>query len=404
MEVKAPIPPNELKRIINLADFDLDYAEIQESLGELTQLAAKIAGTNISMINLIDSLTQWTIAQEGIDLSQMSREDSVCQYTILSKEFLEIKDLRSDDRFKDKFYVVEQAKLTYYCGVPLVSAEGYHIGALCVMDQMGKEISSDKIELLKIIALEVVRRLSDIRQIHELRKKDKEASQTLKKVAHDIRGPLSGIVTLAKMTKDDGNNNSKEEMLEVIQMIYTSGNSLLEFAEEIFNTASNLQLDTQELTSNDLNLILLKDKLQKLFNPQAINKEIKFKVYADSRGNLVPFARTKLLQITGNLISNAIKFTPEGGNVTVDLDLATGTVTNILRIVVTDTGVGLSKEQIDFILKGTPNSTSGTDGEQGHGFGMYLVKLLIESLNGTITIQSTPAAGTRFEVVIPQNH
>ena len=57
MEVKAPIPPNELKRIINLADFDLDYAEIQESLGELTQLAAKIAGTNISMINLIDSLT-----------------------------------------------------------------------------------------------------------------------------------------------------------------------------------------------------------------------------------------------------------------------------------------------------------------------------------------------------------
>jgi GAF domain-containing protein len=357
MQVKAPIPPNELKRIINLADFDLDYAEIQESLGELTHLAAKIAGTNISMINLIDSLTQWTVAKEGIDLSQMSREDSVCQYTILSKEFLEIKDLRSDNRFKDKFYVVEHPKLTYYFGVPLVSAEGYHIGAICVMDQIGKEISSDKIELLKIIALEVVRRLSDIRQIHELRKKDKEASQTLKKVAHDIRGPLSGIVTLAKMTKEDGTNNSKEEMLEVIQMIYTSGNSLLEFAEEIFNTASNLQLEAHELTSNDLNLMMLKDKLQKLFNPQAINKAINFKVNADSRGNLVPFARTKLLQITANLISNAIKFTPEGGSVTVDLDLATGTVNNILRIVVTDTGVGLTNEQIDFILKGTPTSS-----------------------------------------------
>jgi sensor histidine kinase regulating citrate/malate metabolism len=76
---------------------------------------------------------------------------------------------------------------------------------------------------------------------------------------------------------------------------------------------------------------------------------------------------------------------------------------NILRIVVSDSGVGMGQEQIDYIIKGHPSSTSGTDGEQGHGFGMYLVKLLVDSLNGTMAIQSAPNQGTHVEIVIPQS-
>ena len=270
------------------------------------------------------------------------------------------------------------------------------------MDKKEKEIPANKLVLLQLIAKEIVKRLTDIQLIQQLRNEANESKETIKKVAHDIRGPLSGIVNLAQLTREQGADNRMDDMLEVMEMIQTSGNSLLEFAEEILSPELKVPEHPVHLGRHELNLYLFKDKLQKLFAPQAIHKQISFEVNTISKSDTVPFAKNKLLQITGNLISNAIKFTPEKGAVTVDLDLAPGSNANILRIVVSDTGVGMAQDQVDFILKGHPSSTSGTDGEQGHGFGMYLVKLLIDSLNGTMAIHSAPGKGTRFEIVIPQ--
>ena len=147
-----PIPENELERITKLSELDLDYSEIKDSFNDLARLAAKVVGTSISLVNLIDSFTQWTVSNYGLPLEQMTRADSVCQYTIVSKESFEIKDLSEDDRFKDKFYVSGPPRVRYYFGVPLQTSDGFHLGALCVLDSTGKEITPEKVELLKIIA------------------------------------------------------------------------------------------------------------------------------------------------------------------------------------------------------------------------------------------------------------
>src|SRR5213075_1443343 len=99
MNVAPPMPSNEMDRLLKLSEFDVDYADVQESLKDLTKLAAKVAGTSISLVNLIDTFTQWTISNFGLPLEQMAREDSVCQYTITAKESFEVKDLPTDDRF-----------------------------------------------------------------------------------------------------------------------------------------------------------------------------------------------------------------------------------------------------------------------------------------------------------------
>ena len=113
------VADHEMKRVISLAELDLDYSDMQDALGELSKLAATVAGTEISLINLIDSFTQWTISQYGFPLEQMPREDSICQYTIHTKEYFEVKDMAGDDRFKDLSYVKDESKLKYYFGVPL---------------------------------------------------------------------------------------------------------------------------------------------------------------------------------------------------------------------------------------------------------------------------------------------
>ncbi len=395
-----PIPENEMERIISLSDYDLDYTSFQDSFKDLAKLAAKVAGTEISLINLIDSFTQWTITNHGLDIEQMPREESVCQYTIAgSADHFEVPDLKADERFKDRFYVVDEPNLRYYYGIPLKTNEGHNLGALCMLDKDLKTLSPEKVELLKIIADEIVNRLNAHRLITGLKTRLHEANETKKKVAHDIRGPLGGIIGLAQVISEQGHENEIEEVLEFINLIQRSGRSLLELADEILTADKPAQRD---LKADEFNLIVFKDKLEKLYTPQAVNKKIGFTVNTSVNSSTIPFSKNKLLQITGNLISNAMKFTPLSGKVTVDLSLKIEETQNLLQINVTDTGVGLSQQAIDSILSGKAQSTGGTSGEQGYGFGLALVKHLVDSLKGTMHIYSQPDNGANFEVVLPQ--
>ncbi|MBB5397599.1 GAF domain-containing sensor histidine kinase [Mucilaginibacter sp. AK015] len=396
---KQPIPKNEMERVISLADYDLDYTSFQENFKDLAKLAAKVAGTEISLINLIDSYTQWTITNHGLDIEQMPREDSVCQYTIAGNGgHFEVPDLRADDRFKDKFYVADDPSLRYYYGIPLTTDDGHNLGALCMLDKSVKTLSPEKEELLKIIAGEIVNRLNVHRVITGLKTKLHEANETKKKVAHDIRGPLGGIIGLAQVISEQGKENEIDEVLEFIELIQRSGRSLLELADEILTSDK----PAPDLKADEFNLIVFKDKLQKLYTPQAINKKIMFIVNTSANSATVPFSKNKLLQITGNLISNAMKFTPVNGKVLVDLSLEIEESHNLLKIRVTDTGIGLNQDAIDTILQGRAGSTSGTLGEQGYGFGLALVKHLVDTLHGSMYIHSQPGHGASFEVILPQ--
>jgi signal transduction histidine kinase len=391
----TPIPVNELDRLLNLSDFDIDYSNHQESFKDLAKLAAKVAGTEISLVNLIDTYTQWTISHHGLEIDQMSREDSVCQYTIMGDTGYEVKDLTADDRFKDKFYVADGPNLRYYYGVPLEN-EGVNLGALCVLDNQARNITPEKAELLKIIADEIVNRLKGIKAISNLKLKLNEANEDKKKVAHDIRGPLGGIVGLARIIAEQGHDNQIDEVLDFVNMIHKSGHSILELADEILSNN-----EVRPLKSDEFNLLLFKDKLEKLYAPQARNKNIKFAVNISPEKATTPFAKNKLLQIIGNLISNAMKFTPADGKVTVDMDIVAAETGSKLKINVADNGIGLNQESIDKILSGKASSTSGTGGEQGYGFGLALVKHLVEGLNGTMAIHSKEGYGTTFSLSLP---
>jgi hypothetical protein len=303
--MNQPIPSNEAERVWALTEYDIDYADTASLLKDLVELAAKIAGTKISLVNLIDTYTQWTVANFGLPIEQMSREDSVCQYTIVNHEGFEVKSLSSDDRFKDKFYVAGDPNLEYYFGIPLATPDGFNLGALCVLDTATKELSPDKIELLKIVAKEVVNRLHTIKYIQSLKSKVQHVNENSKKVAHDIRGPLSGIIGLAKMVTEHGAGQNVDDILEIMKLIHRAGNSLLDLATDILNAED--QQANGHIPKSDFTLVSLKEKLEKLYTPQASNKQINLVFNITVGQELKPIPKNKLLQITGNLITNAIK-------------------------------------------------------------------------------------------------
>lgn len=395
--ISAPVPENELERILTLSEFNVDYTSLHDQFKDLAKLAASVAGTEISLVGLIDAYTQWIISGHGMEIEQAPREETVCQFTLMEKDHLEIQNLSNDSRFQQKPFVTDEPKLRYYFGLPLI-ADGYNIGTLCMLDRNARKLEPEKTELLKIIAAEIVSRLKTYKVIESLRTKVTEATDTKNKVAHDIRGPLAGIIGLAQIINDRGKENKLDEVLEFINLIHKSGSSLLDLADEILSAENKSEV---RVKGDELNLKIFREKLDKLYIPQAKAKDVKLEIYISPETETVPFFKNKLLQITGNLISNAIKFTPKGGQVNVSLVLTEKENPNVLRITIQDTGTGLSKEQIANILEGKSATTSGTNGEHGYGFGLALVKRLIEGLRGTLNITSDQNGAT-FQVILPQ--
>jgi len=403
MNIIPPVPANEMGRVINLSGYDLDYSDLQDSFKGLAELAAKIAGTHVSQINLVDSFTQWTVSSYGIPADQIAREDSVCQYTIVSEKSFEVKNLLADDRFKEKPYVTGGQQLRYYFGVPLTTDDGYNVGSLCVMDKThGKEIDQGKLGLLENVAVEIVNRFAAMKLIQDLKNDLQEADQTRRKVAHDIRSPLGGIISLAQLIGMQEGNGRMDQILEFSKLIQQSGNSLLELADEILSAKKRVNDGDRTVQDHETTLVLFKQKLEQLYLPQAINKQIRFSVQVSEKTEQRPFTKNKLLQIVGNLVSNAIKFTPVNGEVKVYLELLPSGKMNQLLINVNDTGKGMDKETIAQILAGDASSTKGTVGEQGYGFGLSLVKHLVDQLHGTMHIESVPGEGSHFQVKILQ--
>ncbi|PTT00494.1 histidine kinase [Pedobacter sp. HMWF019] len=397
LEDTFPVPANEMQRLLNLSELDLDYSELSEEFKDLAMLAAKVAGTDISLINLIDSYTTWTISGHGLEVQQTPREESLCQYTIMGQPQFEVSNLLLDKRFEDKDFTKAPLSLRYYLGVPLTDPDGQQIGSLCVVDTVPKNLSPEKIEMLKIIAAQVINRINTYRAIKELKSEVKNANQTKSKVAHDIRGPLAGIIGLSNIIVQQGNGNNLSEVLDFIQLIHKSSKSLLELADEILTEDQQ----GRKLTDNELNLSVFKCKLEDLYNGQAKNKNINLLIQLNEGDTLSPFPKNKLLQITGNLISNAIKFTPENGMVKVDMSLIEQQDQHMLDLKISDTGAGISEEALKHLELGSCSSTKGTCGEKGYGFGLELVKHLIKGLGGTMEIYNKIGSGACFNVKIP---
>ncbi|HBX64716.1 MAG TPA: histidine kinase, partial [Balneolaceae bacterium] len=111
------------------------------------------------------------------------------------------------------------------------------------------------------------------------------------------------------------------------------------------------------------------------------------------------FSKHKILQILGNLISNSIKFTPENGSVEVDLSIKRPEIELVASV--KDSGVGMTEAQINDILADEAESTQGTDHERGFGFGFKLARHLVETMKGTLQIESEKGKGTHITISIP---
>lgn len=313
---KSPIPTNETQRLLSLASLDLDYTDLEEHFKEIVALTSKVSGMDISLINLIDPFTQWTIARHGLQLESLPREESICQYTILEDTSFEVSDLSADERFQKRAYVSGSPNLKYYFGIPLTTEKGVNIGSLCVLDKELKAISPETIDILKLLAQEVVNKLKSYNTIATLKNELRTAANVQKKLAQDVRDPLAGIVGISEILLEQ-KCESIEETLEYIGLINESSKLILDVTDEVLIEDVDVELS---LIGN-FNLITLKDKLDRLYRPLAENKNIQLNFIIESYKKHFLLPKSSVLQIAGTLISSAIHLLPPNESITIEIDI-----------------------------------------------------------------------------------
>lgn len=217
-------------------------------------------------------------------------------------------------------------------------------------------------------------------------------------IAHDLRGPFHSLLGSSEILASSADTLEKEEILKLGEGIYNSLTKQYGLLNDLLEW-SKFQNGRFSLNPEKFNLKDSIDEVIEPLNHTIITKQLAFKNCVDS--SIIVHADQKMIQLVmRNLVSNSIKFTPNGGCVNVSAAESGGNI----EISVTDTGVGISREDMDKLFKiDVHHSTKGTGDESGTGFGLILCKEIIEKHSGTIKVESEPGRGSRFSFTIPKN-
>ena len=218
-------------------------------------------------------------------------------------------------------------------------------------------------------------------------------------ISHELRTPLTLILTplevLRKKVTDEQVLRQLDTVYRNAQELYALVNQLLDFRK------MEMKMEKLHLTAGDLEEFV--SALYANFQPFARDKQLDFRLELSSAHWYMNFDHEKLHRILNNLLSNAFKFTPEGGSVTLSLSAAQAEGRPFAVITVADTGVGMSEEAMEHIFERFYQVQHADDSKVGSGIGLHLVKEYVQLHEGTVRVESQPGKGSAFIVRIPMD-
>ncbi len=223
--------------------------------------------------------------------------------------------------------------------------------------------------------------------------------QFLANMSHELRTPLNAVLGLAELIRRGIDGPVTEKQLRHLEIIDKSGNHLLRLIEDILDVAT-IESGGLSLNEQPVGLRALCKECMEFVEPVAapMNHRLCFDFDKTVQGVICDPRRLK--QILINLLNNAIKFTPQAG--TIGLDVSGNRETGRIHLQVSDTGIGISKDNLHYLFQPFQQiDSSATRNYEGTGLGLALVYRLTDLHGGSVRVDSTPGEGSRFTVVLP---
>ena len=254
-----------------------------------------------------------------------------------------------------------------------------------------------------------MRRYKDILHEEELEKAAIEArmaneakTRFLFYMSHDIRTPMNAIIGFADLLEK--HLDDKKRVIDYISKIKHSSSFLLSLINYVLEMA-RIESGKATLKTETGDLKNLVNTLNDVFEPSIEEKKLQYTCNLKVENPYVHCDKTKLREILLNVISNSIKYTPEGGSVTVDITEEGHDAekkVSFYRFTIEDTGIGMSKEYLPHIFEEFSRENTSTESKViGTGLGLPIVKSLVDLMGGTIEVSSEVAVGTKTIIILP---
>ena len=246
-----------------------------------------------------------------------------------------------------------------------------------------------------------LRRAQDIaaEALQSAERASKAKTDFLSNMSHDIRTPMNAIVGLTALMENE--LDEPEKLADHLGKLKSSGQLLLDIINNILDM-SRIESGKTTLTIEPMDLSHQLDQLNTMIFSQANVKKQTFTVSTHIQHKNLLADPTRLNQVLMNILSNAVKYTPQGGHIRFEAEeLPRNDHYAKYRLIVQDDGIGMSAAyQKTLFDPFTREEKSGTNKVQGTGLGMAITKSIVDLMGGTIRVESATGKGTRFEVVL----
>ena len=261
-----------------------------------------------------------------------------------------------------------------------------------------------KAEAAAKFAAKDTQKLNDKLEVALKKAEDASLAKTsfLHNMSHDIRTPMNAVLGYAQLMKDELKGKGMPETLEHLEKLQQSGNLLLSILNNVLDMA-RIESGQMEIDEGYTQIEGIQQNLFEIFDDEAKKKNIAFNYNMNVEHDHVLTDITKVKEIFANIISNAMKYTPAGGSVMVNIDELPCNESGymIVRTMISDTGIGMSQEYLTKIFDAFTREQSTTKSKiAGTGLGMSIVKKYVELLGGTINVESELGKGSTFSVIL----
>ena len=391
------LPTNEAERLNEVKKYNLLDTLPEKQYDNITSLVASICDTPISLITLLDFDRNFLKSHFGVQLSESPRDISFCGHAIISQdEVFIVEDAREDIRFHDN-PLIEENGVIFYAGAPLINEKGFPLGTLCVYDVKPRVLTEKQINMLKLMAKQVVnlfelhlknQRLLEIQ--HEQRLRNERLQSFARVVSHDLKSPLANITSLSQMLKEENKDSLPEESLLYLNYIEESTLTLKNYIDGMLQFYKSTELLEQQ--KNSISVVSLFEEIKEML----ILNKAEFVYPKDP--TTVHINKPAISQILLNLVDNAFKFNAGDG---IKVQVTFSETTGFYIFTVEDNGMGIPKDKQDDVFEiFKTGGIKDRNGKEGTGIGLATVKNLVNKLGGEIKLESEMGKGSIFTFTI----
>jgi signal transduction histidine kinase/DNA-binding response OmpR family regulator len=234
-----------------------------------------------------------------------------------------------------------------------------------------------------------------VRDVTERARLERAKSDFVATASHELRSPLTSIKGFVELLERSPDAMSARQ-LEFLDIIKRSTDRLVELVNDLLDVA-RLEADHVEINARPIDIGEAVQELSELMGPRVAAKHQTLDTYIAATLPLAMADPERIRQVIGNLVTNAHLYTPDGGRIHVGVEADRAWV----KIVVADTGIGMTPEETERAFERFYRARSGTESSPGTGLGLSIVKSLVDLHHGLIEVESVPGSGTTFTVLIP---